>query len=137
MGRISVKSPGHRVSLRAYHESRNVAEVTAAIGILPTKTITVGDQSSSPDLLVDRNAWILHSDTLTEVVTFSAQLTAIIDLLNNKDRMLETLRHEGWAIDLLATWIGTGFGGPAISAAQMGILSRLALDLWIVIMPNS
>jgi hypothetical protein len=112
------------VTLAIRSEVKNPGKVTSALGIAPTR-----EHHPSPDAN-EVYGWFLSSKDLVGSKDFRRHIDHLIELLCNKNEVLQSLRAEGWSTDLECFWeSATGNGGPMLDAGLMAKLAELQLNL--------
>jgi hypothetical protein len=107
-------------ALRMFSETLEVDEITALIGLRPTRFYTKGDPISARGPELRRtNAWLLKSE-IAEDQGLDVHLGWLVDLIESKVVALGTLRETG-KVDLFC-----GFSSTMVRAARCW--TRTCLD---------
>ena len=122
-------------ALRIFSETFEVEQITALVGLKPTRFYAKGDLVSARSPQLRRtNAWLLKSG-VAEDQGIDVHLGWLLDLVGSKADALRTLR-ETCKVDLFCGFSSThGQGGTVLDKDLLGRLSALGLDLKIDLYP--
>lgn len=122
-------------ALRIFSETLEVEQITALVGLKPTRFYAKGDPVSACSPQLRRtNAWLLKSG-IAEDQGIDVHLGWLLDLVGSKVDALRTLR-ETCKVDLFCGFSSThGQGGTVLDKDLLGRLSALGLDLKIDLYP--
>ncbi len=114
-------------TLRIYSQTVRADEITDALGVQPTRTLSPGEKSKL-------HGWFLSSEGRVQSRDLRRHLDWVLDQLaagNNPTQQL-TLRIPGKVVaDISCLWISAvGHGGPTLSPKQMLRMARQGLECW-------
>lgn len=109
-------------TLSFYHDSVHAAEVTEALGCMPTRTTNANNRKP--------NGWFLSTKDEISSKDFRTHLFSIFRKLEGKKDSLELLRRNEWKIMLHCYWESeSGNGGPILDHKTAEIVSSYAVDI--------
>jgi len=121
-------------TLRIYPERLDPTEVTARLGIAPSSWQRRGEvpnPGSKRPLPATLDAWFLTTNGVVESRDVRRHLDWLLARVGPTVDALRALRAEGCRMDVSCYWLSrSGHGGPVVTAAQMGELAQLGLELW-------
>jgi hypothetical protein len=118
-------------TLRVYHDSISPSEVTARLGIGPTRQTVKGERRGKSSKVFANNGWFLESSKSVDSRDSRRHIDWIVDRLWNRKEEIPKMLQEGFRIDINSFWVSTsGNGGPIISPYQMGRLADLEIEIW-------
>lgn len=118
-------------TLRVYHDSISPSEVTARLGIRPTRQTVKGEKRGKSSKIFANNGWFLESSKSVDSRDSRRHIDWIVDQLWNKKEEIPKMLQEGFKIDISSFWVSTsGNGGPTISPYQMARLADLQIEVW-------
>lgn len=122
-------------TLRIFSETLEVEQITALVGLKPTRFYLKGDPLSARSSQLRRtNAWLLMSG-VAEDQGVDVHLVCLLDLIEPKADMLRSLCPM-CKVDLFCGFSSThGQGGTVLDKDLLGRLSALGLDLKIDLYP--
>lgn len=122
-----------KVELRFYHLTADASAVTEALQMRPHKTQRAGSPTPFPELgPVPQHGWFFRTERLPKSTTLDDHISAITHPLIARIKEFESLREQGWEVELLLSWAGQG-PGPVIPAARMAELGALGLALMLTV----
>ena len=118
--------------LRIMHETVDPDEVTALLGVAPSKLQRRGDPNKSrPGKFLSKGGWTLSTKGVLGSKDARHHLDWIIEKIADKKAEFAQLHEKGYLVDLCVRWDSlSGHGGPAISPKQMKALAELEIELW-------
>lgn len=119
--------------LRAYHDSALPEELSAALGLAPSSSASVGSTENPLGLPLGQSVWGLSSKGVVLSRDCRTHIDWLIGRLRGKERDVARLQEAGWEFDLMVPWTRGGYGGPYLMPDQMTFLGRLGLPIWFPI----
>lgn len=118
--------------LRIMHETVDTDEVTAILGVRPTKAQRRGDpKKGKPDQFYSKGGWFLSTEGILKSKDARHHLDWIIERIAGKKQAFIQLHQRGYLVDLCVRWDSlSGHGGPTVSPSQMKALAELEIELW-------
>jgi len=118
-------------ALRVYHDSISPSEVTARLGIRPTRQAVKGERRGKSGKLFANNGWFLESSKSVDSRDSRRHIDWIVDQLWDRKKEIQKMLQEGFKIDISSFWVSaSGNGGPIISPYQMARLADLQIEAW-------
>ena len=118
-------------TLRIYPERYGPEEVTARLGLEPSKWQSRGEVWVPGSRPAPVHAWLLSSDGVIASRDVRLHIDWLLSRIGSRGEMIRTLQAEGCKMDISCFWVSaSGHGGPSVRPAQMGELARLNLELW-------
>lgn len=119
------------VTLRIYPQIIDPSEVTARLGIEPSKWQRRGESSAPGASPPKLHGWFLSSDRSVDSCDNRKHLDWLITQIAPQAGVLRGLQDEECKMDVSCFWVSrSGHGGPSIRPAQMQALAALNLELW-------
>jgi hypothetical protein len=120
-------------TLRVYPERIDPGEVTARLGIEPSRFHRKGDPltKSKRPVLAKTHGWFLTTEGAVDSRDARKHLDWLLERLAPRAEAVRSLLGDGCAMDISCYWLSfSGHGGPSVRPAQMTELGRLGLELW-------
>lgn len=119
-------------TLRIYSQTVAPDEVTAALGVQPTRTLLAGEQRGGK--VSNLHGWFLSSEGRVQSRDLRRHLDWVLDQLatgpNPTQQVMARIPGRVWA-DISCLWVSAvGHGGPTLSPKQMQRMARLGLECW-------
>lgn len=117
-------------TLRIYPESLDPVDVTARLGIEPTRCQRRGEPLKPGGRPAKLHGWVLSSEGVVDSRDVRQHLDWLLSALVPRAEALLALQAEGCRMDVSCFWVSaSGHGGPTVRPDQMGALARLKLQL--------
>jgi len=118
-------------TLRIYPERFDPAEVTARLGLEPSKWQRRGEATVPGSRPAKLHGWFLTSEGVVGSCDVRRHLDWLLAQIGSRGDAIRALQEDGCAMDISCFWVSrSGHGGPSVRPAQMGELARLNLELW-------
>ena len=125
-------------TLRILHEDADPGDVTRALGIEPSDHWRAGEsvryregEMSETRRPNPRTRWTLTSDEQTDSRDALRHIDWVLDLLDDKDAELTSLKEAGWWLVMVVYWESVhGDDGPRITPRTMHRLAEIGAFLW-------
>ncbi len=118
-------------TLRIYPERFDPAEVTARLGLKPSRWQRRGEAWAPGSCPAKLHGWFLTSEGMVESRDVRRHLDWLLAQIGPRGDSIRTLQEDGCAMDVSCFWMSrSGHGGPSVRPAQMWELARLNLELW-------
>lgn len=121
------------VTLRVYHESADPASVSSALRLEPSKSQRVGESYERRGVTrrYKLSGWFLCSEGRVESYDTAKHLDWLLQQLQPRQQAFDTLRAQGWRIDIACLWDShAGHGGPTFPPELLRRLADLGVELW-------
>ncbi len=118
--------------LRVMHETVDPDEITATIGVPPSKVQRRGDpKKGKTNEFLSKGGWFLSTEGILGSKDARHHLDWIIERIAGKKMVFAQFRERGYLVDICVRWDSlSGHGGPTLSPIQMKALSDLEIELW-------
>jgi len=117
-------------TLRVFSDEISPDEITKLLQIKPTEAFRKGDAHAKGKLQRKANGWFYSTKNLSASRDTRRHVDMILDALEEKVVLVETLHKQGCKIDITSYWVSTGQGGPWLMPQQMLKLGRLGIAVW-------
>ena len=121
------------VTLRVYHDRADPATVSAAFDLEPTDSQRVGEAHiwRGRTRVYRLSGWFFCSKDRVESYDSARHLDWLLRQLEQRRTAVDTLRADGWRMDLCCLWDSHyGHGGPTLSPELLRRLADLGVELW-------
>jgi hypothetical protein len=121
------------VTLRVYHDAADPAAVTARLGLEPSDFQCAGGtyERRGVTRTYPISGWFLCSEGKVDSYDSEKHLRWLLDQLGTRGAALDTLRAQGWTMDIACMWDShAGHGGPTLSPELLRRLAETGIELW-------
>jgi hypothetical protein len=117
-------------TLRIYPQRYGPEEVSARLGLEPSKWQRRGEAAVPGSRPAPVHGWFLSSDGMVASLDVRRHLDWLLSRIGSRGDAIRALQAEGCDMDIFCLWVSaSGHGGPSVRPAQMGELARLNLEL--------
>jgi hypothetical protein len=116
-------------TLRVFADDVTALEMTSALRIKPTKSFLKGEPHSK-GLFRKTHGWFYETKLLSHSKDTRRHIDLILEVLDGKQKEVESLRQRGCKLDIVSYWASHGQGGPALWPPQMLKLGKLGIEIW-------
>jgi hypothetical protein len=124
-------------TLRVFSNLLAPSEITKMLEMVPTRFFRKGDAYAKGRLRRNANGWFYSTRKLSSSKDTRRHIDLILAKLEEKARILGSLRRKGCKIDITTCWVSGGQGGPMLMPEQMLKLGALGISVWWDIYFNS
>ena len=119
------------VWLRAMHEDLDTDEVTALLGVNPTRVQHASDPATlKPGHKARPSGWFLESANHVNSRDARDHIQWLLDRIAGSAAVLAELSSRGYLVDICCWTSSWGHGGPTMDPEQMSQLGHLGVDFW-------
>ncbi len=120
-------------TFRTYHETDRPETVSTTLGLEPSSRQQVGMpyEKRGGQETYRLSGWFLCSEKHVQSYDAIKHLDWLLDQLKPRQSALDTLRRQGWRMDIACLWDSQeGHGGPTLPPALLKRLGDLGVELW-------
>ena len=111
-------------TLRVYHATAEPGRVSELLNLRPDESLPA--DSGPPKR---PSSWLLSSEGRVRSRDVRRHIDWVLQAIDGRGSELQSLRGEGFSMDVLCRWDTIGQGGPQVSPQQMLQLANLNLTL--------
>ena len=120
-------------TLRIYHDDLDLKQISRLLNLTPTEAHRKGDtqrgRRTGHITTLRIGSWLLRSDGAIDSRDSRRHVDWILDQLEGKAAIFETLRRQGCRTEIGCFWVSAcGHGGPTLSPHQSRRLAELGLE---------